>query len=362
MVSNIGKFTSNQIPLEQAVTAMQGIATWAAISGQNAGSASRAMYNLSQAIGVGSVKLMDWRSIENANMATAEFKQKVIEVAVAQGQLKEVSEGVYETLEGHEVTVKNFTQNLSDNWFSSDVLLATLDQYGAVTDALYKFSDASGLTATEILDLVATNKSLMLSHEELAQKAEETGVSIDELREANNQCHISEEELKKISEETGMSVEDLKKFRIEVEDLRHEYSLLELAMKLLGNGLYGCCANRFFYFYNVYLAGDITGECRNLTKTMWNNLENFFHETLWERKDLWERFDFELDESKHDWYRTQTISCYSDTDSVYATYGTLFKCMTPKYQEKYKENLHNLQLIAYDCYLNKNFPQHNSLL
>lgn len=134
-----------------------------------------------------------------------------------------------------------------------------------------------------------------------------------------------------------MSLEELKAFRIEVEDLRHEYSLLELAMKTLANAAYGASANRFFYFYNINLAADITGECRNLTKTMWNNLENFFHETLWERKDLWERFDFELDESKHDWYRTQTISCYSDTDSVYATYGTLFKCMTPKYQEKYKD-------------------------
>ena len=135
----------------------------------------------------------------------------------------------------------------------------------------------------------------------------------------------------------NMSIEDLKKFRIEVEDLRHEYSLLELAMKLLGNGLYGCCANRFFYFYNMALAGDITGECRHLTKTMWHNLENFFHETLWERKDLWQRFNFELDESKHDWYRRKPVSVYSDTDSVYTTYGNLFKCMLSQYRELYKD-------------------------
>jgi len=135
----------------------------------------------------------------------------------------------------------------------------------------------------------------------------------------------------------AMSDEDLKAFRVEVEDLRHEFTLLELGMKLLGNGLYGCCANRFFYFYNMALAGDITGECRNLTKTMWHNLEYFFHETLWQRKDLWQKFNFELDESKHDWYRTQPTSVYSDTDSVYTTYGTLFKCMTKEYQELYKD-------------------------
>ncbi len=132
-----------------------------------------------------------------------------------------------------------------------------------------------------------------------------------------------------------MSTDELKKFRIEVEDLRHEFSLLELAMKLLGNGLYGCCANQYFYFFNAALAGDITGECRQLTKTMWNNLEYLFHETLWERKDLWDKFDFALDESKHDWYRKQPISVYSDTDSVYTTYGTLFRCMTPESKAKY---------------------------
>lgn len=133
----------------------------------------------------------------------------------------------------------------------------------------------------------------------------------------------------------NMTIDELKAFRIEVEDLRHEYSLLELAMKLLGNGLYGCCANRFFYFYNMALAGDITGECRHLTKTMWHNLEEFFHNTIWERKDLWQRFNFELDELKHEWYKTTPVSVYSDTDSVYTTYGNLFRCMLPKYQELY---------------------------
>lgn len=150
----------------------------------------------------------------------------------------------------------------------------------------------------------------------------------------------------------SLSLEELENFRIQVEDLRHEYSLLELAMKTLGNAAYGASANQYFYFYNMHVASDITGECRNLTKTMWNDLEYFFHETLWERKDLWEQFDFELDEAKHDWYREQPISIYSDTDSVYTTYGTLFKCMTLKYQEKYKEDRSKLDWILN---FNKNF-------
>ncbi len=135
-----------------------------------------------------------------------------------------------------------------------------------------------------------------------------------------------------------METEELKKFRVEVVDLRHEYTLLELAHKVLGNGLYGACANQYFFFFNASLAADITGECRHLTKTMWHNLEEFFHETIWKRKDLWEKFDFALDESMHEWYRTTPVSVYSDTDSVYSTYGNLFKCMMPEYKEKYKED------------------------
>ena len=120
MVSNIGKFTSNNIPLDKSVTAMEGISTWAAKSGANVGEASRAMYNLSQALAVGSVKLMDWKSIENANMATAEFKQTAIETAEKLGTLTKAGEDTWKTLSGKEVKVSNFNEALSEGWFSSD--------------------------------------------------------------------------------------------------------------------------------------------------------------------------------------------------------------------------------------------------
>lgn len=113
-----------------------------------------------------------------------------------------------------------------------------------------------------------------------------------------------------------MTLEELKEFKEEVIDLRHEYSLLEIAYKDCANAGYGSAANEFFYFFLPKLASDITGECRNLTQSMWHNLEEFFHETLWQRKDIQEKFGFELDESMHDWYRAQTVSCQSDTDSV----------------------------------------------
>lgn len=125
-----------------------------------------------------------------------------------------------------------------------------------------------------------------------------------------------------------MNLEELKQFRETIEELREEYFMLELAQKQLGNAAYGACANQFFYFYNTRLAADITGESRTLTKFMWDRLEKFFHEDIWERKDLWKKFNFELDPSKKEWYKDKVVSTYSDTDSVYTSYGDFFRCWT----------------------------------
>lgn len=128
----------------------------------------------------------------------------------------------------------------------------------------------------------------------------------------------------------NMSLDELKHLRDDVEALREEFSLIELANKVLSNGAYGASANaKGFYFYNLSVAGDITAECRALTKYFWNNLEKFFHEDIWERKDLWKQFGFELDEKKHQKCRELHVSCYSDTDSVHGDSEIYIKEINP---------------------------------
>lgn len=156
MVDNIGKFTSAGVELEDAMSAMMGIANEAAVSGQNAASASRAMYNFAQAIGTGAVKLLDWKSIENANMATVEFKQTIIDTAVELGELSEVAEGVYEvvnptTKTDTEVTVSNFNSALSHGWFTSDVLVKTLSKYSDYAEQIYEITEEKGISAAEAM-------------------------------------------------------------------------------------------------------------------------------------------------------------------------------------------------------------------
>lgn len=180
MVNNIGKFTSNNIALNDSVTAMQGIATWAAISGANSQEASRAMYNLSQAMAVGSVKLMDWKSIENANMATSEFKQTAIDTAVAMGKLVKVNDKYYTKVKHTEVSVKSFNQTLSENWFSSEVLMSTLDKYGGFAVALGDAVEETGLLTSETLRYIDDYKAGIL---DVSQVAKETGVEAARLDE-----------------------------------------------------------------------------------------------------------------------------------------------------------------------------------
>jgi len=185
MVNNIGKFTSNSVDLETAVTAMQGISTWAAKSGANVQEASRAMYNLSQAIATGSVKLIDWKSIENANMATAEFKQTVIDTAIGLGTLKKASDGTITTLKGNLVSARNFNEALKDSWFTSDVLLKSLDRYGNFTNKLFETTEKTGLSASQVLAAIDSFKegTLDLSKfsDDLETSVEDTTKYIAEL-------------------------------------------------------------------------------------------------------------------------------------------------------------------------------------
>lgn len=185
MASNIGKFTNNGVALEDAVTAMMGIGNWAGVSGANIQEASRAMYNLSQAMSVGEVKLMDWRSIQNANMATMEFKQQAIDAAVAVGQLKKAGDGLYETLAGNTGDINiMFSEFLKDGWFSADVLMDTLKKYGDYTEAVYKNSDAFDTCAEAMANTSAEGMELGEKAFKAAQEARTFGQAIDATKDA----------------------------------------------------------------------------------------------------------------------------------------------------------------------------------
>lgn len=134
MTSNIGKFTNAGVGLEDAVMAIQGVSNVAAVSGANANEASRAMYNFAQALSAGYVKQIDWKSIENANMATVEFKTQLLESAVACGTLTKTADGMYKTVKGNVIDATHgFNDSLQDQWMTTEALVSTLRDYADET-------------------------------------------------------------------------------------------------------------------------------------------------------------------------------------------------------------------------------------
>lgn len=180
MVDNIGKFTASGVKLDDATKSMQGIALWSAKSGATAEQASRAMYNLSQAMSMGKLTIQDWRSIENANMATMEFKQTAMDLAKELGVLEDAGNGFMKTMKGTTFSAaKGFRDSLSEGWLNDQVMTATFNKYGEFTNELYKATEDTGILVADMLDYIQDYKDGVL---DLGAAAEEEGVSIETLR------------------------------------------------------------------------------------------------------------------------------------------------------------------------------------
>lgn len=155
MVANIAKFTASGRDLETSVTAMEGIANWAALSGQNATTASQAMYQLAQAMSAGYMRLEDYKSIQNASMDTAEFRQKCLDAAVALGTLQDNLDGTYTSLVngGDAFSLSQFTTNLTKGaWLTSDVMMEVFNEYSSAVDQIYDYAEEKGITASEAIE------------------------------------------------------------------------------------------------------------------------------------------------------------------------------------------------------------------
>ena len=84
MTSNIGKFTAQGLDVKKATEAVKGMANLAAASGASAEDMARATYQMSQSLS-GTIKMIDWNSLRNANMATTELKNTLISLAKVHG-------------------------------------------------------------------------------------------------------------------------------------------------------------------------------------------------------------------------------------------------------------------------------------
>ena len=119
MTRNIGTFTAAGVDLDTSVSAIKGIANLAAVSGSTSQQASTAMYQLSQALAAGTVKLQDWNSVVNAGMGGQVFQDALKETAKVHGIA--IDEMIKD--EG------SFRETLSKGWLSSEILTETLSKF-----------------------------------------------------------------------------------------------------------------------------------------------------------------------------------------------------------------------------------------
>lgn len=240
MVNEIGKFTASGQNLEDSVTAMKGIASWAALSGQNASTASRAMYQLSQAMGAGVMRREDYKSIATANMDTKEFRQHAIDAAIALGTLKENADGTYTSIakgaKQTTFTIDQFMESLTEGqWFTSDVMMSVYKEYGRASNTIMAYMDKYADDADHKIN---TASEAMDDIEEKAKAYQETmskagkDISLDEALKK-----ISLDELKEIPKIAEEAEQFMSEFNGSLKAGEEPIKTVEEALDKMGYGL-----------------------------------------------------------------------------------------------------------------------------
>lgn len=167
MTRNIGTFTAAGVGLKESTAAIQGIANLAAVSGSTSQQASTAMYQLSQALSAGTVKLQDWNSVVNAGMGGQVFQDALKKTAEAYGT------NVDALIEKN----GSFRESLKEGWITSEILTETLSKMTKSGAAEY-LSKLTGVSLDQIKatqEMVASAEDGSKTYDELAESMAKTG-------------------------------------------------------------------------------------------------------------------------------------------------------------------------------------------
>lgn len=146
MTRNIGTFTAAGVGLKDSAVAIKGFSNLSAAMGADAASSARGMYQLSQALASGTVKLMDWNSLQNAGLGGQGFQDALKRTARIHG------EAVDEAIEKN----GSFRESLKEGWLTSAVMLDTLAQMtGDLSDEQLR---SQGYTEDQIAEIQAFAK------------------------------------------------------------------------------------------------------------------------------------------------------------------------------------------------------------
>ena len=159
MAKNVSKFTAAGVDLDTSVSAIKGLANVAALSGVKNEEAQRTMFQLSQAIGSGTVKLRDWISVENSSMSSEGFRDALFETGKAMGTITNVPIGA--TMKEWTDKTGSFRDTLESGWLTSEVLTTALGALAGDLDAV-ALSEA-GFTDEQVVKMVELGQTALAS-------------------------------------------------------------------------------------------------------------------------------------------------------------------------------------------------------
>jgi len=120
-----------------------------------------------------------------------------------------------------------------------------------------------------------------------------------------------------INEEKKNRLRELKLEAAKVKQEIDYYNALQLALKLVLNGSYGAFAASYFILFNNNVAGTITAQGRDLTKTMHKVNEDYWYNQWHLDTDLHQRMNLK---NVTPISRNEPVSIYADTDSLFVSF------------------------------------------
>ena len=156
------QFVNAGIGLDEAATALKGWGNLAASASASTADFNRTLQtSVEQALQMGFMNLQNWRQIQNANMATKKFKDTIIDIAVAQGDVTgEIQAAIDKYGELNDEAVNYlFNDRLTEGkWFTNDVMMSALTEYANDPElmkqaaSLYTFKEALESTQEAVSD------------------------------------------------------------------------------------------------------------------------------------------------------------------------------------------------------------------
>ena len=158
MVSALKSFTAQDIKMDEAIPAIMGIGNSLSYAGLAAEEASYAFDIYSRAMGQGYLSNIQLKSLNNMGAVTAQWKQQMIDAAVAEKELIKVGDGLYKTQKGLTVSIQDFDMTLGHQkgkWLTREVMMHVFrDVYGDYTRRLQEFmaqEENAGLTIDQAI-------------------------------------------------------------------------------------------------------------------------------------------------------------------------------------------------------------------